>query len=53
VRHVVGGEGAALQYRVVAGEQAGTTATASIDEFRLWARFEVVLQDNGRWVKAD
>ncbi len=53
VRHVLEAEGAALQYRVVAGEQTGQSGAASIDEFRQWARFEVVLQDNGRWVKAD
>ena len=53
VRHVLEGEGPALQYRTVAGEQAGTPSVASPDEFRQWARFEVVLQDNGRWVKAD
>ena len=47
------GEGAALAYRVVAGEHTGSTGTATPDELRQWARFEVVLQDNGRWVIAD
>ena len=53
VRHVLEGEGPALQYHVVAGEQTGSTGMSSPDEFRQWARFEVVLQDNGRWVIAD
>ena len=53
VRHVVESEGPALQYHVVAGEQTGTTGASSVDAFRQWARFEVVLQENGRWVKAD
>ena len=53
VRHVLEGEGAALAYRVVAGEHTGSTGTATPDELRQWARFEVVLQDNGRWVIAD
>ena len=53
VRHVLEGEGPALAYRVVAGEHTGSTGTATPDELRQWARFEVVLQDNGRWVIAD
>ena len=52
VRHVLEGEGEALDYRVVAGEQTGSTGTTSPGEFRQWARFEVVLQENGRWVIA-
>ena len=52
VRHVLEGDGPALAYRVVAGEHTGSTGTATPDEFRQWARFEVVLQDNGRWVIA-
>ena len=53
VRHVLEGDGPALAYRVVAGEHTGNTGTATPDELRQWARFEVVLQDNGRWVIAD
>jgi len=53
VRHVLEGEAPALRYRVIAGEQTGSSGSASPDEFRQWARFEVVLQDNGRWMKAD
>jgi len=52
VRQVLEGEGATLDYRVVAGEQTGSTGASSVDAFRQWARFEVVLQENGRWVIA-
>ena len=44
---------APLRYHVVAGDQAGQSGSSGADEFRQWARFEVVPQDNGRWVKAD
>jgi len=53
VRHVLEGEALGLHYHIVAGEQTGAIGVASIDEFRQWARFEVLLQENGRWVKAD
>lgn len=38
-------------YKVVAGYQAYDTGICLRDEFRSWARFEVVQKDN-RWVKA-
>ena len=37
-------------YKVVAGNGGYETALCLRDEFRQWARFEVV-QENGRWVK--
>jgi len=42
-----------LHYHVIAGEQAGQAGACSADEFRQWARFEVMPQGSGRWVKAD
>lgn len=42
-----------LHYHVTAGEQAGQAGACSADEFRQWARFEVISQGSGRWVKAD
>jgi CBS domain-containing membrane protein len=42
-----------MHYQVIAGEQVGQAGGCSADEFRQWARFEVVSQGSGRWVKAD
>jgi len=38
-------------YKVLAGDGAYQTNICLRNEFRQWARFEVELQDNGRWVK--
>ncbi|KRA53892.1 HPP domain-containing protein [Pseudoxanthomonas sp. Root65] len=42
-----------LHYQVIAGEHVGQAGDCSADEFRAWARFEVVPQGRGRWMKAD
>ena len=41
-----------VHYRVLAGEHAGQSGVCGQDEFRQWARFEVVPQGTGRWLKA-
>ncbi|HYG07132.1 MAG TPA: HPP family protein [Stenotrophomonas sp.] len=41
---------ARVDYRVVAGDGAGSSSHCAADVFRQWARFEVRL-GNGRWVK--
>jgi hypothetical protein len=41
-----------LHYRVLAGEHTGQSGVCEQDEFRQWARFEVVPQGSGRWLKA-
>lgn len=41
-----------VHYRVLAGEHAGQAGACTPDEFRQWARFEVVPQGSGRWMKA-
>ncbi|MCW4455783.1 HPP family protein [Flavobacterium sp. MXW15] len=41
-----------VHYRVLAGENAGQSGACAPVEFRQWARFEVVPQGNGRWMKA-
>ena len=41
-----------VHYRVLAGDQAGRSGSCTLEEFRHWARFEVVSQGNGRWMKA-
>ena len=42
-----------LHYQVIAGEHVGEAGACSADDFRAWARFEVVPQGRGRWMKAD
>lgn len=37
-------------YKILAGDNIYTTAVCEYEEFRQWARFEVVAQD-GRWVR--
>lgn len=37
-------------YKILAGDKLYTTAVCEYEEFRQWARFEVVAQD-GRWVR--
>jgi len=40
-----------LVYAVVAGDGIGNIGHATADELRHWARFEVMLQQGGRWAK--
>jgi CBS domain-containing membrane protein len=40
-----------LVYAVVAGDGIGNIGHATADELRHWARFEVELQQEGRWAK--
>ncbi|HEV7272101.1 HPP family protein [Pseudoxanthomonas sp.] len=42
-----------LHYQVIAGEHVGRAGACSTGEFRDWARFEVVPQGRGRWMKAE
>ena len=42
-----------LHYHVIAGDQAAQSGACSVEEFRAWARFEVVSQGSGRWMKAE
>jgi CBS domain-containing membrane protein len=37
-------------YKILAGDKLYTTAVCEYEEFRQWARFEVIAQD-GRWVR--
>lgn len=54
VRHVreATAQGGPVDYATVAGEGSGQSGRCTLDQFRQWARFEVRLQEHGRWVKA-